>query len=138
MSTFKFRDSKSFEELITRRRNQGFEEYAILIGGKRVDKAVFLDTSWETLEELADAVVYIRFEIAKVGTMDLKAECRRLRSLEKAILQLGRELFDYRERMSIKAPDLITLGWDGLLNSTDKEAQELVIASSQSRCKENT
>ncbi len=124
MSEFKFRDSRDFETLIVRRRRQGFEIYATLFGDKMVDRAVFLDTSWEALEELADAVVYMRFEIAKVGTEGLKNERIRLKAIERAILQLGSELFAYRERIRTKSPDLLTLRGDGFIVRTVSRAHE--------------
>lgn len=103
----KFRDSQTFEELIERRREAGFRKYAINVDGKMVDKAVFMDTTWEALEELADTIVYLRLESAKIGSRGLKQEQRRIESMIRTLLQLGRDIFSYRQRVLKKAPELI-------------------------------
>lgn len=108
MSIGKFRDVETFDELVQRRREAGFEKYAIMVEGQPVDKAVFMDTSWETAEEIADAIVYLRFESAKVGSAGLKQEQNRIESWIRALQQLGADVFDYRSRMTLRGSDLVS------------------------------
>lgn len=107
MSVGKYRDSSTFDELISRRREAGFRKYAIEVDGEMIDKAIFMDTSWETLEELADCIVYLRFERAKVGSRGLKQEQRRVESWIRSLELIGNEMFAYRARLLDKAPELI-------------------------------
>lgn len=110
MSLPKFRSAPSFEALINQRRQAGFLKYAVTIRGQKVDRALFMDTSWEALEELADAVVYLTFEVTKLESKGFRAEARRLTSLIKALESQGEALFAYRGRLRELAPDLLKEG----------------------------
>ncbi len=108
MSIGKFRDAETFDELVQRRREAGFEKYAIMVEGQAVDKAVFMDTSWETVEEIADAIVYLRFEGAKVGSAGLKQEQNRIEAWIRSLLLLGSDVYSYRQRMLERGSDLVS------------------------------
>jgi len=108
MKLGKFRSSESFDVLVEKRRAAGFETYGVVLdNGEKVDKAVLIDTSWEAVEQIADSVHYLRFEVAKVGSRGLRAERQRLQALEKALSQIEHDLFEYRKRMLERAPDLV-------------------------------
>lgn len=102
-----FRTSKTFSDLTTARRNWGFDTYGITVRGQKVDKAIFLDTSWEGVEEIADAVVYLRFEITKLTSKGLLREKKRLENLVLVLTRVGNELFQYRKRLETLSPDLL-------------------------------
>ncbi len=108
MSIGKFRDAETFDDLVRRRREAGFMKYAILVDGQEVDKAVFMDTSWETAEEVADAIVYLRFESAKVGSAGLKQEQNRIEAWIRSLLLLGSDIYNYRRRMISRGSDLVS------------------------------
>jgi len=108
VSIGKFRDAETFYDLVQRRREAGFVKYAILVDGQEVDKAVFMDTSWETVEEVADAIVYLRFESAKVGSAGLKQEQNRIEAWIRSLLLLGSDIYSYRCRMIERGSDLVS------------------------------
>ncbi len=96
-----------FGNLCLRRKRVGFEEYAIIHHGERVDRALFIDTSWESLEELADAHIYLDFEIQKLESKGLRLEARRLEALKRTVRRVAEDLLKYRERAEASCPDLL-------------------------------
>ena len=100
-------EATTFDELVKARRAFGWEEYSIVVGGFRVDKAVFMDVSAEALEEVADLVVYLRFELEKVETKNLKGPARTLRGFLRTAESLGELLFKYRDTVRVRAPELL-------------------------------
>lgn len=97
----------TFGDLVCSRREIGFEQYAILVDGEKTDRAFYVDTSWETLEELADGYIYSSFEIVKLESRGLRMEARRMRALRRTLQRLGDDLIAYRERVSVSAPELL-------------------------------
>lgn len=98
----------SFLELIEARKAKGHEEYGVELDiGVIVDSAYYKDISWECIEEIADAVVYLEFEQQKLANWDSKQEIKRLGSLIKSLASVAHSLEQYRERISIKYPELL-------------------------------
>jgi len=98
----------SFLELVEARKAKGHEEYGVELDiGVIVDSAFYMDISWECMEELADAVVYLEFEQQKLLDRDSKQEFKRLGSLIKSLSSIAHSLEQYRERMNIKFPELL-------------------------------
>ena len=98
----------SFLELVEARKAKGHEEYGVELDiGVIVDSAFYMDISWECMEELADAVVYLEFEQQKLLDRDSKQEFKRLGSLIKSLSSIAHSLEQYRERISIKFPELL-------------------------------
>ena len=98
----------SFLELVEARKAKGHEEYGVELDiGVIVDSAFYMDISWECMEELADAVVYLEFEQQKLLDRDSKQEFKRLGSLIKSLSSIAHSLEQYRERVSIKFPELL-------------------------------
>lgn len=97
----------SFRDLKEGRRKAGFEEYAIVVGGERVDKALFMDTSWETLEEISDSIIYLEFELVKLEALGIRNEARRIKSYIRQLWSVGDAIWIYRERIKSVAPDLL-------------------------------
>ena len=98
----------TFEELIEHRRAQGHEEYGVELSiGIIVDRAYYKDISWECVEELADAIVYLEFENRKLQVLVDKQESRRIKSLIRSIYSIAHSLYGYRERVQDKHPELL-------------------------------
>ena len=98
----------SFLELVEARKAKGHEEYGVELDiGVIVDSAFYMDISWECMEEIADAVVYLEFEQQKLANWDSKQEIKRLGSLIKSLASVAHSLEQYRERISIKYPELL-------------------------------
>ena len=98
----------SFLELIEARKAKGHEEYGVELDiGVIVDSAYYKDISWECIEEIADAVVYLEFEQQKLANWDSKQEIKRLGSLIKSLASVAHSLEQYRERISIKYPEFL-------------------------------
>lgn len=95
------------EDLVRKRKSWGFFQYAIKVNDVMVDQAIFKDTSWETLEELADAAVYLEFELDKLESKDFRMEARRVQAMRRVVYRLMSDLFSYRERVKISSPDLL-------------------------------
>ena len=98
----------SFLELVEARKAKGHEEYGVELDiGVIVDSAFYMDISWECMEEIADAVVYLEFEQQKLANWDSKQEIKRLGSLIKSLASIAHSLEQYRERISVKYPELL-------------------------------
>lgn len=95
------------EELVAKRKAWGFSQYAIEVRGIKVDKALFMDTSWESLEEIADSIIYLEFELDKLDSQELRMEAIRIRAMIKVAYRLMHDLFAYRERVKVSCPDLL-------------------------------
>ena len=108
--TFEERDVKSltFDELIEYRKAIGYRVYGVKLDiGVIVDRAYYMDISWECMEELADACVYIEFEIDKLRHREAKLEARRLTGVIKSLHNAASTLYSYRERVENKFPELL-------------------------------
>ncbi len=103
-----FKDAADIEELVRLRREAGYKLYAVEVSGNKVDRALFRDTSWEALEQCADTIIWLRFEMSKASTAGQTNEVRKLGSLVHAQEEIARSIFEYRERMKSKAPQLLT------------------------------
>ena len=98
----------SFLELVEARKAMGHEEYGVELEiGVIVDSAFYMDISWECMEELADAVVYLDFEQQKLSDRDSRQEVKRLGSLIRSLVSIANSLDQYRERISHKFPELL-------------------------------
>ena len=99
--------SLSFEELIEYRKAIGYRVYGVKLDiGVIVDRAWYMDLSWECLEELADACVYLEFETEKLRSREAKLEARRLDSVVRSIKSSAIILESYRERVSDRFPEV--------------------------------
>lgn len=99
--------SLSFEELIEYRKAIGYRVYGVKLDiGVIVDRAWYMDLSWECLEELADACVYLEFETEKLRSREAKLEARRLDSVVRSIKSSANILESYRERVSDRFPEV--------------------------------
>ena len=67
--------SLSFEELIEYRKAIGYRVYGVKLDiGVIIDRAWYMDLTWECLEELADACVYLDFEVQKLRNREAKLD----------------------------------------------------------------
>jgi len=121
-------EAKTFADLVLTRRADGFDLYAIEIDGRLVDRAFYIATSFESVEELADLYIYLSFEFAKLNVYGLKMEARRIDSFRKVVDRLGRDLFDYIERLKILAPDLLL---DRTLTLESKDEMSSIILEAE-------
>lgn len=97
----------SFDEVVEYRKGIGYEVYGVSTReGARIDRAWYMDLSWECIEELADAMVYLSFEVSKLDGVDSKIEMRRINSTCSQIRSAANSLWDYRERLKQKYPFL--------------------------------
>ena len=98
----------SFDELLEYRRAIGYRVYGVKhTSGVIIDRAVYMDISWECIEELADACVYLSFEEEKLRNKQSKFEARKIMSMIGSLKATARELYLYRERMESKYPELL-------------------------------
>ncbi len=107
---FEERDVRSltFDELIEYRKAIGYRVYGVKLDiGIVVDRAYYMDISWECMEELADACVYIGFEIDKLRHREAKLEARRLVGVLRSLHNAASTLYSYRERMQNRFPELL-------------------------------
>ena len=99
--------SLSFEELIEYRKAIGYRVYGVKLDiGVIIDRAWYMDLTWECLEELADACVYLDFEVQKLRNREAKLEARRLDSMIRSIKNTASILRSYRERVSDRFPEI--------------------------------
>ncbi len=97
----------SFEELIEYRKAIGYRVYGVKLDvGIIIDRAWYMDLSWECMEELADACVYLDFEVQKLRNREAKLEARRLESTIRSIKSSAAVLDSYRERVSDRFPEI--------------------------------
>ena len=97
----------SFEELVEYRKAIGYRVYGVQLDiGVIVDRAWYMDLSWECLEELADACVYLDFEIQKLRNREAKLEASRLTSVVRSIKGTANTIKSYRERVSERFPEI--------------------------------
>ncbi len=107
--TFNERDVRdlSFQELVEYRKAIGYRVYGVKLDiGVIVDRAWYMDLSWECMEELADACVYLEFEIQKLRNREAKLEARRLEGVVRSIKSTAGTLKNYRERVSDRFPEI--------------------------------
>lgn len=98
----------SFDELLEYRRSIGYRVYGVKhISGIIIDRASYMDISWECIEELADACVYLSFEEEKLRNRQFKFEARKILSMIGSLKNTAQELYYYRERMENKYPELL-------------------------------
>jgi hypothetical protein len=97
---------EDFKTLVDERRAWGAYVHLLDLEGEKVEKADFLDTSWETLEELADARIYLSFEETKLRVRESRAEARKVASWIRIIDNLAAEVYKYRNRVNEKFPEL--------------------------------
>ena len=106
---FEERDVRSltFDELIEYRKAIGYRVYGVKLDiGVIIDRAWYMDLSWECMEELADACVYLDFEIQKLRNREAKLEARRLEGVVRSIKSSAGTLKHYRERVSDRFPEI--------------------------------
>tara|TARA_B100000749_G_C18160238_1_gene355548 strand:+ start:89 stop:472 length:384 start_codon:yes stop_codon:yes gene_type:complete len=98
----------TFEELVEYRRAKGHEEYGVELSiGVIVDRAYYKDISWECIEELADAIVYLEFEDQKLRDRSNRLDSRTINSLMKSINTIANSLYGYRRRIKNKYPEIL-------------------------------
>ena len=64
------------------------------------------DITWECIEELADACVYLGFEETKLRSLNANLEARRINTVVNSIKTAATILYEYRERVYERYPEL--------------------------------
>jgi len=98
----------SFEELIEYRKSLGYRVYGVelLDVGVIIDRAFYKDITWECIEELADACVYLGFEETKLRSLNANLEARRINTVVNSVKTAATILYEYRERVYERYPEL--------------------------------
>jgi hypothetical protein len=110
MSSQEMPDTKSmnFDELLEYRKGIGYTVYGVELSyGVIVDSAYYKDVTWECIEELADAFVYLDFEREKLINRSSKVNVRRIESIQSRIRDCVIFINTYREVIKEKFPELL-------------------------------
>jgi|TARA_Y100000310_G_C20534568_1_gene740212 hypothetical protein len=100
--------SMNFEELVEYRKGIGYNVYGVELSyGIVVDSAFYKDVTWECIEELADAFVYLGFEREKLLNRSSKSYSRRIESIQNRIRDCVTFINSYRESVKEKYPELL-------------------------------
>ena len=100
--------SMNFDELVEYRRGIGYSVYGVELSyGIIVDSAYYKDVTWECIEELADAFVYLGFEREKLLNRSSKSNSRRIESIQNRIRDCVVFINNYRETIKEKFPELL-------------------------------
>lgn len=100
--------SMNFDELVEYRKGIGYSVYGVELSyGIIVDSAYYKDVTWECIEELADAFVYLGFEREKLLNRSSKSNSRRIESIQNRIRDCVVFLNNYRETIKEKFPELL-------------------------------
>lgn len=100
--------SMNFDELVEYRKGIGYTVYGVELSyGIIVDSAYYKDVTWECIEELADAFVYLGFEREKLLNRSSKSNSRRIESIQNRIRDCVVFLNNYRETIKEKFPELL-------------------------------
>ena len=110
MSSQEMPDTKSmnFDELLEYRKGIGYTVYGVELSyGVIVDSAYYKDVTWECIEELADAFVYLDFEREKLINRSSKVNVRRIESIQSRIRDCVIFINTYRDVIKEKFPELL-------------------------------
>ena len=100
--------SMNFDELVEYRKGIGYNVYGVELSyGIVVDSAFYKDVTWECIEELADAFVYLGFEREKLLNRSSKSYSRRIESIQNRIRDCVTFINSYRESVKEKYPELL-------------------------------
>ena len=100
--------SMNFDELVEYRKGIGYSVYGVELSyGIIVDSAYYKDVTWECIEELADAFVYLGFEREKLLNRSSKSNSRRIESIQNRIRDCVVFINNYRETIKEKFPELL-------------------------------
>jgi hypothetical protein len=100
--------SMNFEELVEYRKGIGYTVYGVELSyGVIVDSAYYKDVTWECIEELADAFVYLDFEREKLINRSSKVNVRRIESIQSRIRDCVIFINTYRDVIKEKFPELL-------------------------------
>ena len=100
--------SMNFDELVEYRKGIGYNVYGVELSyGIIVDSAYYKDVTWECIEELADAFVYLSFEREKLLNRSSKSNSRRIESIQNRIRDCVVFINNYREAVKEKYPELL-------------------------------
>jgi len=100
--------SMNFEELVEYRKGIGYNVYGVELSyGVIVDSAYYKDVTWECIEELADAFVYLDFEREKLINRSSKVNVRRIESIQNRVKDCVVFINNYRDLIKEKFPELL-------------------------------